>query len=78
MYTTCTECEKDFTVQEMIDCPDNMPGCCVAHFDKPNWTCPHCEFENQAPEPDKVDYIWKSDAVQVVNTKGLDRLTIYK
>jgi len=78
MYTTCTECEKDFAVQRMIPCPDGKMGCLVAHFDKPDWKCSNCGFENQAPDPEKIDYIWDAGAIQAVSTKGLDRLTIYK
>lgn len=41
----CENCEKPFE-DTPAPCPDGIQGCCMAHYDKSSFICPHCKHDN--------------------------------
>ena len=76
MTITCSKCETVFT-STSAPCPDNIKGCCVAHFDTKSFICP-CGH-NMGPEigatikEGRVEY---AEGIAIINVASIEKLEL--
>lgn len=70
-------CGKGFS-SKLAPCPENRPGCLVAHYDSNSFVCPHCG-KDAGPDIRKAfleGRVVVSEAVSIVNTRALEKIEL--